>query len=122
MRALHALPMLMLSACSAQAEDACVGEIELLRQERDAYVATQMEALKLLHDHASPPGGTPPSPEELRLYSDFMTELEATNNRIALRIRECPAMGRMALEGIDPETDAGPIVKMPEVDAKEPDE
>lgn len=122
MRALLALPILMLSACSAQAEDACVGEIELLMKERDSFVATQMEALKVLHDHASPPKGTPPSPEELRLYSDFMTALEATNNRIAVRIRDCPAMGRKALEGVDPATDAVPLVKMPDENSKEPDE
>lgn len=109
MRALFALPLVALSACSAQAEDACVGEIELLRQERDSFVATQMEALKTLHSDAPAQRDTPPSPEEIALYSNFMSALEATNNRIAVRMRDCPAFVRKAAE----EGDAAPVVDMP---------
>ncbi|MCR2832326.1 hypothetical protein [Parerythrobacter lacustris] len=115
MRALLALPLLALSACAAQAEDVCVGEIELLQQQRDAFVATQMEALKVLHEHSSPPGGTPPSAEELRVYSDLMARLEATNNRIAVRIRDCPAFVRKAGE----QDKAAPVAAMPEIMPKE---
>ncbi|MCB2083768.1 MAG: hypothetical protein KDD90_06915 [Sphingomonadaceae bacterium] len=107
---LLALLALPLAACSAKGEDSCVDQIEFLMQERDNYVATQMEALKALSRAADAGDSSTPPLEVTQAFSEFMAQLDGMNNRIAVEVHDCPAAAKTALAAS--RNAAPPTIKM----------